>query len=114
MDNQALPLPDVAEALGIKYTRVRQLVADHKLVTFRDDRGILKVPAGCLIEEEGRMRPLPDLRGTVLTLLDAGFSEDEAYAWLTSTHPALGEVPLELLRSGAHKRVNRQARAEAF
>lgn len=114
MTDQVLPLPDVAEALGVKYTRVRQLVAERRLVAFRNERGILVVPAGCLVEDDGKTVPLPDLRGTVVTLADAGFSDDDICRWLTEEHPVLGEVPLDMLRRGAHKRVNRQARAEAF
>ncbi|MDU0967708.1 MAG: Rv2175c family DNA-binding protein [Actinomycetaceae bacterium] len=114
MTYEALPLPDIAERLGVKYTRVRQLVADHKLLAYRNDDGILVVPEVCLVEEDGRTIPLPDLRGTLLTLLDGGFTTEEAGRWLLTPHPVLGREPIELLREGAHKRVNRQARAEAF
>lgn len=114
MSETSLPLPDVAEKLGVKYTRVRQLVGDHKLIAYRNGEGILVVPAAALVDRDGRVEPLGDLRGCVLTLLDAGFSEDEAVRWLLEVHPVFGRAPIELLREGAHKRVNKQARAEAF
>lgn len=109
-----LPLPDVAERLGVKYTRVRQFVADHKLLAIRDKRGIMCVAESQLITDDDGTRMVKDLRGTVLTLLDGGFSEAGAEHWLMTRHDALGARPIDLLREGAHKKVNRQAIAEAL
>lgn len=58
--------------------------------------------------------PLSSLRGTLLTLLDAGFSEEEAVAWLLAENEELGERPVEALRAGRKSGVRRATQGLAF
>src|SRR5262245_18753636 len=79
MVEQWLPLPDVAERLGIDANRVRQLVKDHQLLARRrGERAVLQVPEAFV--RDGKV--LKGLPGTITLLTDAGFTDDEALRWL--------------------------------
>ncbi len=107
-----LPLPDVAELLGIDVGKVRRLVQDRDLLAARvGDRRILSVPAALV---EGGV-PLPELRGTVTVLQDAGYTDEEALRWLfTADETLLGTTPVGALRAGHKTEVRRRAQALAF
>ncbi|NTW39330.1 MAG: helix-turn-helix domain-containing protein, partial [Cellulomonadaceae bacterium] len=79
-----LPLPDVAERLGIDVGKVRRLVQETKLLAVRHgERKILSVPARFLIATAaGGWQVVPSLQGTLVLLADAGFSDEEAIGWL--------------------------------
>ena len=72
--------------------------------------GVLKVPAAFLVDGE----PLHELRGTVLVLSDAGYSDDEAIVWLLSEEDSLGTTPIDALRAGRKAEVRRVAQALGF
>ncbi|MFI8594811.1 Rv2175c family DNA-binding protein [Microbacterium sp. NPDC078428] len=99
-----LTLPDVADAIGETTSRVRRLLDDHALVAVRVD-GVLKVPADFLLEG----RPLSSLRGTVIVLLDGGFTPEEAVQWLFEPEETIGMPPIEALRAGRKSEVRRVA-----
>jgi len=86
--------------------RVRRLLDDHHLVAMRVD-GALKIPADFFVDD----RPLPSLRGTVIVLLDRGFSTDEIVEWLFETEETMGEPPIAVLRSGRKSEVRRVAQS---
>lgn len=104
-----ITVPEVAERLGVKATQVHRLIEDRALLASRID-GVLKVPEAFLNGGE----PLRELRGTIVLLLDSGFSEDEAIAWLLGEEDSLGTSPIEALRSGRKAEVRRIAQALAF
>ncbi|MDM4763074.1 Rv2175c family DNA-binding protein [Galbitalea sp. SE-J8] len=104
-----LSLPDVAEALDLKVTRVHRLIEDRALLARRID-GTLRVPAAFLGEGE----PLRELRGTIIVLGDAGFHDDEIMDWLLSPEESLGTTPIDALRAGRKTEVRRVAQALAF
>jgi hypothetical protein len=117
-----LTLPDVAEALGLEVGKVRRLVAERHLVGVkRGERSAFQVPAAFLVPatpgeaagpaaaDEGSHEVLPSLRGTVLVLGDAGFSDAEILRWLFDVEPALGVAPIEALRAGRKSAVRRVA-----
>jgi len=108
--NNWLPLPDVAEALGVPVTRVRQLVREGSLLARRQQDGILRVPAG-FVQDGQVTKGLP---GTLTLLADAGYSPDEAMDWLLREDPSLPGTPLEALRANRGKEVKRRAQALAF
>jgi len=58
-------------------------------------------------------RPLSSLRGTVIVLHDAGFSDDEAIDWLLTSEDSIGIAPIEALRAGRKSEVRRVAQALA-
>jgi hypothetical protein len=117
-----LTLPDVAEALGLEVGKVRRLVSDRHLVGVkRGERTTFQVPAAFLVPAtvgeatgpagaaDGAHEVLPTLRGTVLVLADAGFSDGEILRWLFDVEPALGEAPIDALRAGRKSAVRRVA-----
>ena len=104
-----LTIPDLVEILNLPQGKVRRLLEDRILLGTRVD-GVLKVPADFLVDGE----PLHELRGTVIVLGDAGFSDDEAITWLLSEEDSLGTTPLAALRAGRKAEVRRVAQALGF
>ena len=104
-----LTLPDLVERLGLPLSRVRRLIEDRAILATRVD-GVLKVPADFLVDSE----PMGELRGTLIVLGDAGFSDDEAIHWLLAPEESLGVAPVEALRAGRKAEVRRVAQALGF
>lgn len=95
--------------LGVSTSRVRRLFEDRILLAERHE-GVLRVPADFLKDGE----PLHELRGTLMVLADAGFSDDEAMHWLLNDDDTLGAAPVDALRSGRKSEVRRVAQSLAF
>jgi hypothetical protein len=106
-----LTLPDVAERLGLDVGRVRRLLQDRCLVAVRrGERNVLSVPAALLHDDQ----PLPELRGTLTVLGDAGFDDGEALRWLFTPDDSLAGTPVDALRTGRKTEIRRRAQALAF
>lgn len=103
-----LAMPDLVDALDESLSRVRRLIDDRYLIGSRRD-GTFKVPAVFIVDA----RPLPSLRGTVIVLQDAGFSDDEIIDWLFAPEEELGHPPIESLVAGRKSEVRRIAAALA-
>ena len=104
-----LPVPDVAERLGLPITRVHQLIRDHALVAVRR-AGVLRVPVE-LIATPNVRKHLPG----VLTLLhDAGYNDEEAMRWLFTADDSLPGTPAEALSGPRATEVKRRAQALGF
>lgn len=103
-----LTLPDVAEMIGETTARVRRLIDEHHLVALRRD-GVLRVPELFLLEG----RPLASLRGTIIVLQDAGFSDEELVDWLLEPDETIGMPPIDALRAGRKSEVRRVAQTLA-
>lgn len=108
-DTQFLTVPDLVELFGASPGKIHRLIEEHHLAEVRID-GVRKVPAEFVLDGA----PLSSLRGTLLTLLDAGFSEEEAVAWLLAENEELGERPVEALRAGRKSGVRRATQGLAF
>ncbi len=108
-DEQWLTIPDLTEILGIKVSQVRRLIEDRALLASKID-GVWKVPALFIVNGE----PMHELKGTVVVLIDAGFTEDEALNWLLSTDESLGVSPVHALLAGRKAEVRRVAQALGF
>ncbi|MGW9021190.1 Rv2175c family DNA-binding protein [Leucobacter chromiiresistens] len=104
-----LSVAELVDRLGITPGRLHRLIEDHVLASVRID-GAVRVPAEFLQGDE----PLPSLRGTLLVLNDAGFSEEEAVLWMLSVNEELGERPIDSLQSGRKSAVRRATQALAF
>lgn len=106
-----LPLPDVAQVLNTEVGKVRRMLQEKELVGLRrGERKILSVPAELM--KDGF--PLPDLKGTLIVLKDAGYSDEEALRWLFTDDDYPGP-PVQALRTGTSKtEVRRRAQALAF
>jgi hypothetical protein len=121
-----LTLPDVSERLGLDVGKVRRLLQERRLVgARRGDPKVLSVPAQFLVpghlanpsqptrpEDGPRWTVLSALQGTFTVLSDAGFSDEDAIAWLFTEDPSLPGTPIEALREGRKTEVRRRAQAE--
>jgi hypothetical protein len=104
-----LTVPDVCERLGLTPGKVHRLVEDRALLGTKID-GVFKIPEMFLDGSE----PLKDLRGTVVVLLDGGFTDEDATWWFLETNQALSASPIDALRSGRKSEVRRLAQTLAL
>ncbi|MEX5301608.1 Rv2175c family DNA-binding protein [Kocuria sabuli] len=103
-----LPLPDVAERLGLVVTRVHGLIDDGTLLAVRNPHdNIRRVPAAFLLD--GAV--LDSLKGTVAVLRDSGYTDVEAIAWLFTEDESLPGRPVDALRDGRKTEIRRRAQA---
>jgi hypothetical protein len=105
---QWLTIPDLVDILGIGVSKVRRLIEDRSLLARRVD-GVWQVPKSFIRDGE----PLPELRGTLILLADARFSDEEAMDWLLEPEESLGTSPIEALLAGRKAEVRRVAQALA-
>ena len=106
-----LPLPDVAEQLGLVVTRVHGLIDDGTLLAVRNPHdNIRRIPAVFL--QDGAV--LDSLKGTVAVLRDSGFTDAEAIAWLFTEDESLPGRPVDALRDGRKTEIRRRAQALAW
>ena len=106
-----LALPEVAERLDVRVTRVHNLIRDGAVIAVR--RGhppVRSVPE--LFLDGGRV--LPALRGTLTLLSDAGYSDEEALGWLFRPDESLPGRPVDALRDGRKTEARRRAQALAW
>lgn len=107
-----LPVPDVAERLGVPLSQVRRMLEERELLGHRiGARRILAVPEQFLDE-----RVLRHLRGTFTVLADGGMDDEEILRWLftpDATLPVEG-APIDALASGFKTEVRRRAMEQAF
>ncbi|MFM6977335.1 MAG: Rv2175c family DNA-binding protein [Micrococcales bacterium] len=104
-----LTVPDVAERLDIPLGRVRRLIEDHHLISIKRD-GVQYVPGETIAGNE----PLASLHGTIVVLLDAGFSLEGAIEWLYTVNDVLGVTPMAALVAGKKAEIRRLAQALAL
>lgn len=104
-----LTVPDLVDLLGVSQSKVRRLFDEKILLAVRVD-GVLKVPSDFIVDGE----PLGDLRGTLVVLADAGFSDDESMHWLLTEEESLGARPIDALRDRRKAEVRRVAQALGF
>jgi hypothetical protein len=104
-----LTIPELVELLGVPQGKVRRLMEERILLGMRVD-GVLKVPAEFIVDGE----PLGDLRGTLVVLADAGFTDEESIHWLLNEEDSLGTTPVAALQAGRKAEVRRVAQALGF
>jgi hypothetical protein len=103
-----LTMPDLVEVLDVPLGRVRRLIDEHYLVGSRRN-GAFAVPAVFIVDGH----PLSSLRGTIIVLQDAGFTDDELIDWLLEEEESLGRSPIAALLDGHKSAVRRLARTLA-
>jgi hypothetical protein len=108
VDTKWLTIPELVDLLGIGVSKIRRLIEDRSLLARRVD-GVWQVPESFIREGEA----LPELRGTLILLADARFTDDEALDWLLQDEESLGTSPIEALRAGRKAEVRRVAQALA-
>ena len=99
-----LSIDQAAEALNVPKGRVNRLLEEHSLVAIKKD-GQLMIPADLIVAGE----PLAPLRGTIIMLLDSGYSIEESINWLFTHSDVLAQTPLESLIEGKKAPVRRLA-----
>lgn len=104
-----LTVPDVAERLGVPMGRVRRLIEDHHLISIKRD-GVQYVPGEIIVGNE----PLASLHGTIVVLLDSGFSLEGSVEWLYTPNDVLGTTPMAALVAGKKAEIRRLAQALAL
>lgn len=110
MEIEWATVPDVAEALGVEVTRVRQYVREGKLLAVRAAADApLTIPAA-FVQEGQIVKHLP---GVITLLRDARFGDDEAVRWLFTDDDLPGS-PIEALRENRGTEVKRRAQALGF
>jgi hypothetical protein len=106
-----LTLPDVAELMDLEVGKVRRLVQDRYLIGVRrGERNVLSVPAALLQNAQ----PLPELKGTLTVLADAGLDDLAALEWLFTSDDSLPGTPIDALRAGSKTEIRRRAQALAL
>lgn len=106
-----LTIPDIAEMLDLKVTRVHTLISDRSLLAVRDpETSVRKVPA--LFMRENRV--LESLKGTLTVLDDSGFTDEEAIVWLYTEDDSLPGRPIDALINGRKTEIRRRASALAW
>jgi excisionase family DNA binding protein len=104
-----LTIPEAGELLGIVPGKVRRLIEEHHLIAIKAD-GVQRIPAEIIINGE----PLPSLRGTIVLLLDSGFTLGGAIKWLYTSEDSLATTPMAALIAGRKTEVRRVAQSLAF
>lgn len=104
-----LTVPDVCERLDLSPGKVHRLVEERQLLGIKLE-GAYRIPE--LFLDGGE--PLGDLRGTLLVLLDGGFSQDSALHWLLTHDEVLGVAPIAAIRAGRKTEVRRLAHTLAL
>ena len=100
---------EVAEQLGVSANKVRQLIAERKLMAVPGS-GNGKIPAA-FVQDGVILKHLP---GLLTVLADGGFSEQEAFDWLFREDDTLPGTPVQALRDDRHTEVTRRAQALAL
>jgi hypothetical protein len=107
-----LSLPDVAERMRLPVNRVRQAVAEHRLVAVRrGENNALYVPAD-FVAADGEL--LKGLQGLLNVLYDNKFSDVEIVRWLYTPDDTLPGSPAQALVEDRRAEVTRRAQALAF
>jgi excisionase family DNA binding protein len=100
---------EVAEQLGVSTNKVRQLIAERKLMAVPGS-GNSRIPVDFL--QNGAI--LKHLPGLLTVLYDGKFTDEEAFEWLFRADDSLPGTPVQALRDDRHTEVTRRAQALAL
>jgi hypothetical protein len=107
---ELLTMAKIAEALGVRVTRVQQYVRDGQLVAVRDAAGVRHVPA--LFVQDGAV--VKHLSSVVTQLRDAQFEDGEIVDWLFREDESLPGTPIDALRANRGSEVKRRAQVAGY
>lgn len=105
-----MTIPEIAETLDVKVTRVHTLITEGQLIAVRDQEGVRRVPA-LFMREDG---VLDSLKGTLTVLKDSGFDDEETIRWLYTEDESLPGRPIDALHAGKKTEIRRRAQALAW
>ena len=103
-------IPDIAETLEVKVTRVHAMITEGALIAIKDDEGVRRIPALFMRED----RVLESLKGTLTVLRDAGFDDEESVRWLYTDDESIPGRPIDALHAGHKTEIRRRAQALAW
>lgn len=106
---EMLTVPQLAERLGADEVWARTMIKDGQLLAVRQDN----VPMIAARELDGAV-PVKHLPAVLRLLRDAKYSDDEAFAWLTTEDESLPGSPLDALQENRATEVKRRAQALGF
>lgn len=107
-----LAVPDLMELTGAPLTVVKAWLAERELVGVRRGPHRAVMVPRSLVTEQG---PLKFLRGTISTLADSGFADEEIVEWLhRPDETLLGGSAVASLQGGHKTEVRRRAQETAF
>ncbi len=104
-----LSVPELADRLGTDEVHARSALKDGTFLAVRRD-GVLVVPERQLDGDQPVKHLVPVLR----LLRDAGYSDEEALAWLSTADPSLPGSPFDALHENRATEVKRRAQALGF
>jgi hypothetical protein len=107
---ELLPLPAVAEALGVPVNRVHQYVRDGHLIAVRDGTGAQCVPAD-FVQDGAVVKSLP---AVITQLRDARFEDHEIVDWLFREDDSLPGTPIAALRANRGTEIKRRAQVAGY
>jgi hypothetical protein len=97
--------------LDVSITKVHGLLDERALAALRiGERKIRSVPAAFL--QDGHV--VESLKGTIVVLADAGFSDEELIGWLFTPDESLRGRPIDALREGRKTEIRRRAQSLAW
>ena len=106
-----LTLPEVAERLDVIVTRVHRMIKERHLVDVRLGEGNVRYVPAEFLTDTGLLK---SLRGTVMVLDDAGFSDAEIIRWLFTEDESLPGRPIDALHAGRKTEIRRRAQVLAW
>ncbi|MFV0254017.1 MAG: Rv2175c family DNA-binding protein [Beutenbergiaceae bacterium] len=111
-----LSIPEAAVRLGVRDRDVRSMISDQALLAVRLDDRAPQIPAAFLVADPvtGAVTVLAGLRGTVIQLADAGYSDTEMVRWLFQPNDELADTPVQALINLRTHAVRRAGQALAF
>jgi hypothetical protein len=104
-----LPVPDIAEQLGLVVTKVHQLLRDRTLIGVRRN-GVLVIPAEFVLDGV----VVKGLPGTITLLSDAGYTDQEIIDWMFAQDASLPGSPIRALRENRGREVHRRAQTAGY
>lgn len=106
-----LTLPELAHAIGEPLPKIRQWIRDGRIVAFlRGSPRAQMVPADFVAD--GAL--VKGLSGALTLLRDAGYTAEEAVAWLLAPDESLPGRPIDALAANRGAEVKRRAQALAL
>lgn len=108
-----LPLPDLADQLGVNIKKVHSLLDERAVVAARvevGDKRVRAVPSAFV--QDGHL--IDSLKGTISVLVDSGFTDEELLLWLFTPDESLPGTPIQALRDGRKTEIRRRAQALAW
>ncbi|MFN2517852.1 MAG: Rv2175c family DNA-binding protein [Jatrophihabitantaceae bacterium] len=107
---ELLTIPEAAQALGVRVTRVHQYLRDGQLVGTRDENGLRCVPS--LLVQDGVI--VKSLSAVITQLRDARYSDAEIVEWLFRSDDSLPGTPVQALRENRGTEVKRRAQVAGY